>query len=1133
MYHLNQASLVIYYKRIIQYRAIYTKYYEDDMQTKNRISLTRVVLYGTMLFWLFFFAFGAQNLSPASAQEGEPSTPTPEVVVPETATPTSEVEAQIVGGAPADPGEYPWQVELNMANSYLCGGSLVHPQWVLTAAHCVTDTYGNVYAPGVIDVYAGEYLRDYPYTPGSQYRSVIQVIRHPAYNSYTFDSDIALIKLSSPVIIGDGTNPPDTKTAVIPLVPAAIGSLAGTNAWATGWGRTSTGGSTSSELREVQLPIISNSVCNARYGGTITGNMLCAGYDAGGKSTCFGDSGGPLIVWNATSLQYELAGITSFVPAFGCAVSYYPPGFTRVSQFGSWVNNYILDPAVLTYPTQSLDIGTDYDPIYQWEKATDITYYHLYVSGPKGVVIDQWYDASLICDATTCSVTPGPSATLGGGIYTWYVQTWNPVGSGPWTAATTFTTTVPTPPAMATNLSPNTAIGTNYNPNYTWDKMAGATYYHLVVSGTSGSVLDQWYPSASICPAATCSVPSPTLGGGTFTWYVQTYNSAGYGPWTAATTFSTTIPTPPAAAVNLSPNSAIGTNYNPNYTWDKVATAAYYHLVVNGPSSVVLDQWYTSASICPTSTCTVASPTLGGGAHVWKVQTWNPAGFGPWSATTNFSTTIPTAPGQAANLLPNTAIGTNYTPNYTWDKVTGAAYYHLVVSGPGGAVLDKWYESSTICPTATCTVASPALGGGTFTWYVQTWNTAGFGPWSATTTFSTTIPTAPAAATNLSPNSAIGTNYTPNYTWDKVTGATYYHLYVGGPSGKVLDQWYDAATICPTSTCTVASPTLGGGSFTWYVQTWNTAGFGPWTAATTFSTTIPTAPGQAINLLPNTAIGSNYTPNYTWDKVTSAVWYHLVVTSPGGTVLDQWYQASIICPTATCTVASPTLGGGNYVWYVQTWNSAGYGPWSAATAFSTTIPPVPGAATNLLPNSAIGTNYNPNYTWDKVTAATWYHLVVSGPSGSVLDQWYQASVICPTSTCTVASPTLGGGTFTWYVQTYNSTGYGPWTAATTFSTTIPTAPAAANLTAPIGTISSLTPTYTWDKVPMASWYHIYVKGPGGLVKDQWYAVASICDTTTCTVPSPTLESGNHIWWVQAYNSVGYGLWKSATFTVSP
>jgi hypothetical protein len=182
---------------------------------------------------------------------------------------------------------------------------------------------------------------------------------------------------------------------------------------------------------------------------------------------------------------------------------------------------------------------------------------------------------------------------------------------------------------------------------------------------------------------------------------------------------------------------------------------------------------------------------------------------------------------------------------------------------------------------------------------------------------------------------------------------------------------------------------------------------------------------------------------------------------------------------------------------------------------------------------SLGTTYTPTFTWDKVTDATWYELYVGSPNGAILDQWYQASVIC-TTTCSVPLPTtLGGGSFFWNVLTYNSTGYGPWGVRTNFTTAIPTVPAGAVLTAPIGTISSHTPTFTWDKVPMTKSYRLYVKGPSGLVLDQWYLDASICSVTTCTVVSPSLESGDHIWWVQAYNAIGYGQWKKATFTVSP
>ena len=189
------------------------------------------------------------------------------------------------------------------------------------------------------------------------------------------------------------------------------------------------------------------------------------------------------------------------------------------------------------------------------------------------------------------------------------------------------------------------------------------------------------------------------------------------------------------------------------------------------------------------------------------------------------------------------------------------------------------------------------------------------------------------------------------------------------------------------------------------------------------------------------------------------------------------------------------------------------------------------------PKGDIGSNYTPTYKWDKVTTATWYRLYVSGPDGAVvLDQWYEASKICDTAICSVVSPTLGGGTYAWYVQTWNPAGYGPWSnnaQPTSFTTIAPTIPAGAVLTAPKGTTTSFTPTYQWKPVSMATWYRLYVKGPGGLILDQWYQAANVCNATTCSVAGPRLESGDHVWWVQSYNSAGYGPWKSASFKVSP
>jgi len=123
------------------------------------------------------------------------------------------------------------------------------------------------------------------------------------------------------------------------------------------WGTTTEGGSTADILREVQLPIISNSICNdsIHYAGEITANMLCAGFDAGGKDACQGDSGGPLVVVNPKTGQRNLAGIVS--SGYGCARPYSQGIYTRVSQYWSWIGSY-LPGATLTVSKTGSGSGT-------------------------------------------------------------------------------------------------------------------------------------------------------------------------------------------------------------------------------------------------------------------------------------------------------------------------------------------------------------------------------------------------------------------------------------------------------------------------------------------------------------------------------------------------------------------------------------------------------------------------------------------------------------------------------------------------------------------------------------------------------------------------------------------------------
>jgi hypothetical protein len=234
---------------------------------------------------------------------------------------------------------------------------------------------------------------------------------------------------------------------------------------------------------------------------------------------------------------------------------------------------------------------------------------------------------------------------------------------------------------------------------------------------------------------------------------------------------------------------------------------------------------------------------------------------------------------------------------------------------------------------------------------------------------------------------------------------------------------------------------------------------------------------------------------------------------------------------------------------VQTYNPAGYGPWSN-TSLNVTYPmkfetdtTSLGAATLMNPveGQYLDIEYNPTYTWSKVAGATWYRVYVAGSGGMVLDQWYPAS-ICGNTACTIGSmesptPTLAGGAYVWYVQTYGpSSGYGPWSndvQPTHFNGRIPTIPAAATNLSAVGAPVNHTPTYSWTKVDMATWYHVYVKGPSGVALDQWYQSAKICSGSGCSVVSPALAKGDYVWWVQTYDVAGYGPWKKAIFSITP
>jgi len=229
--------------------------------------------------------------------------------------------SSIVGGEEAVPHSIPWQVSLRRAadNFHFCGGSVVGPNHVVSAAHC-TVIWND---PSEVVVVAGAHNKVNP-DGLEQTVGVSKLTVHENYGDpKQFSNDIAMWELSEPLELDDRVQP-------VPLPSLEQQSEGHCNV--SGWGTLHSGGETPDVLMVVSVPVVTDTVCKIEYPFSIAESMICAGEQ--GKDSCQGDSGGPMVCYNPDGSGY-LGGIVSW--GIGCGGLFHPGVYTEVSYFVDWI----------------------------------------------------------------------------------------------------------------------------------------------------------------------------------------------------------------------------------------------------------------------------------------------------------------------------------------------------------------------------------------------------------------------------------------------------------------------------------------------------------------------------------------------------------------------------------------------------------------------------------------------------------------------------------------------------------------------------------------------------------------------------------------------------------------------------
>lgn len=263
---------------------------------------------------------------------------------------------RIVGGGPAEMGTWPFIVRLKFGRNYLCGGSLIDGDTVLTAAHCCHGQRASGFEVFINDHFVFD-------DNDGQYKTTVKSLHyHKSFSWATFKNDVCILKLKDDVShIINGLFPC--------MPPSDFDFDAGSVCYVAGWGLTAETASLSPVLKSVDVEIFEDKRCEEMQAHSAK-EMICAGRFGGGKDACQGDSGGPLICEHHG--RVILAGVTSW--GIGCARAEHPGEWAKVSNYIDWITPHLNSDLTEVKADNSVaDFSDDVSDDVDGDKVDDVT----------------------------------------------------------------------------------------------------------------------------------------------------------------------------------------------------------------------------------------------------------------------------------------------------------------------------------------------------------------------------------------------------------------------------------------------------------------------------------------------------------------------------------------------------------------------------------------------------------------------------------------------------------------------------------------------------------------------------------------------------------------------------------------